>query len=199
MLEMDDYRFPAAMPQPTDDEYGVEPTVAHWSQLRKAADDSTVECYAVGEEVERAPFRLDADGWEDIVRRSPDDSVYKAAEADWVLSPTRGLRLVREHHEQIAARQQREDERIGRLNDPRRFTLQRLLFVLTLASLAFALGTRMQAFAGWGVFAGMVGLVALVTGAASRWLIGESAPAKLAWWTLMAVYLSASLFAFLPR
>lgn len=199
MLEMEDHRFPAAMPQPTDDAYAVEPTVAHWSELRKPSEQTAMECYAVGEEVECAPFRLDAQRWEDVVRRSSDDSVYKAAEADWVLSPTRGLRLVREHHEQIAARQRREDESIGRLNDPRRFTLQRLLFVLTLASFAFALGARMQSFAGWGLFAGTVGLVALITGAASRWLIGESAPAKLAWWTLVAVYLSASLFAFLPR
>ncbi len=192
---MEENRFPSPMPQPTDDAYPVEPPVSQWPDLTsgRPVPEATDE-YALGEEVERAPYRIDANTWQEIVAASdvdgPVDEPYAIAPQAGQ-PPTRGARLLAKHAERLTQEQRAADQIIGRVNDPRRFTLRRLLFIFTLASIVFAVGAQLPR----AVFAGTAGAAALAMALVSRWLVGESAPAKLAWWTLMAIYLLASLFA----
>lgn len=183
------------MPQPTDDAYPVEPPVAHWSDVKQARPNpEAADEYALGEEVSHAPYRIDADTWQEIVAahdaEGPGAEPYSMAPQSGQ-PPTRGARLLARHAERLSQEQRAADQIIGRLADPQRFTLRRLLFIFTLASVVFAVGAQLPR----AVFAGTAGAAALFMALVSRWFIGESAPAKLAWWTLMAIYLLASLFA----
>lgn len=179
------------MPQPTDDAYPVEPPVSHWSDLKPARPTpEAVDEYALGEEVSSAPYRIDANTWREIVAAPEVDAPYPVAPQSG-RPPSRGARLLALHAERSTREQRAADQIIGQLADPQRFTLRRLLFIFTLASVVFAVGAQLPR----AVFAGTAGLAALATALVSRWLVGDSAPAKLAWWTLMAVYLLASLFA----
>ena len=188
---MEENRFPSPMPQPTDDAYPVEPPVSQWPDL--PADRVTSEAsdeYALGEEVENAPYRIDANTWQEIVAAQEVDEPYTVA-PQLGQPPTRGVRLLAKHAERLTEEQRAADRIIGRLADSQRFTLRRLLFIFTLASIVFAAGARLPP----AVFAAVTGAAALAMALVSRWLVGESAVAKLAWWTLMAIYLLASLFA----
>jgi len=188
---MEENRFPSPMPQPTDDAYPVEPPVSQWPDLTSGRPTSeATDEYALGEEVERAPYRIDANTWQEIVAAREVDEPYAVA-PQIGQPPTRGARLLAKHAERLTQEQRAADQIIGRVNDPRRFTLRRLLFIFTLASVVFAVGAQLPR----AVFAGTAGSAALAMALVSRWLVGESAPAKLAWWTLMAIYLLASLFA----
>ncbi|MBA4018283.1 MAG: hypothetical protein C0483_14035 [Pirellula sp.] len=188
---MQEHRFPSPMPQPTDDAYPVEPPVSHVSDLQQSGPvPETVDEYAVGEELARAPYCVDANSWQEIVAATDADEPYAVA-PQIGQPPTRGARLLARHAERLTQEQRAADQVIGRLSDPQRFTLRRLLFIFTLASVVFAVGAQMPR----AVFAGTAGGAALAMALVSRWLVGESAPAKLAWWTLMAIYLLASIFA----
>jgi hypothetical protein len=81
----------------------------------------------------------------------------------------------------------------ARSSDPTRFTLRNLLMVITLASVILAIGVRFPR----PVFAGAVGLAALVTAVSASWLNRGGAAWQLAWWTLLGIYLMACGFAML--
>jgi hypothetical protein len=76
-------------------------------------------------------------------------------------------------------------------NDPARFTLRNLLFVITMASVVLAIGVRFPR----SHFAGAAGLAALLTAVSASWLRNSGAIWQLAWWTLLGIYLMACGFA----
>lgn len=80
---------------------------------------------------------------------------------------------------------------VAALDDPRRFSLRSLLFMLTLASFVLAAGIRIPRPA----FAGLVGTLSLITAVAAGRLKKSGATLELAWWTLFAIYLLAGAFA----
>lgn len=197
-------------PPPDGDEYGVSPFPKNWSEMTRPSDGTTPpEPYAVGEEVAETPFQPEAKTWREIVAATnrpaavgdggePDgpenggDRPYDVS-AQGAAIERRTSRWTLYTDEAAAKLQSRQDARIGTLSDPRRFTITRLLFVLTLASIVLAAGTQLPR----GVFAGVAGAATLLTAFFTRWFLGDSAFAQLAWWTLMSIYLIASVFSLL--
>lgn len=191
--------------QPTDETYDVAPRDAHWTELAREREEARrqAEVYEVGEEIAEAPYRLGAESWREIVagpqagsRATPISDPVSRDESYGVSQPVasagrRFARIESNRREWERREKQAALAKVGTWNDPRRITLRGLLFVFTLASLVFAVGARMPR----GAFAGAAGGAALLTALASRWLMGESAPAKVAWWTLMVVYVVASFCA----
>ncbi|MCE9604999.1 MAG: hypothetical protein K8U03_08870 [Planctomycetia bacterium] len=199
--------FPERDPSPVDppensgDEYEISPFPKHWSEMANPeGSESKPETYAVGEEVPEGPYHAEAKTWREVVAANgrprseagDDDRLYEVGPQ--TVAVQRRSRILALLREDVAAKlRANEDGRIGKLVDPRRFTLTRLFFVFTLASIVLAVGARFPR----GAFAGASGLAALATAILSRWLIGGSAIAQLAWGTLMAIYLLASLFSLL--
>jgi hypothetical protein len=189
-------------PPPDGDEYGVSPFPKNWSEMTRPSDGTTPpEPYAVGEEVAETPFQPEAKTWREIVAApnrpvqadNPDeDRPYDVATQGAAIE-RRTSRWTLYTDEAAAKLQARDDQRIGQISDPRRFTITRLLFVLTLASIVLAAGTQLPR----GVFAGVAGAATLLTAFFTRWFLGDSAFAQLAWWTLMSIYLIASVFSLL--
>lgn len=95
--------------------------------------------------------------------------------------------------EQNARQRVLADRRRRRLENPTQYTLRTLLIVLTGASVIFALGTRVPR----PVFAGLLGLAVFLTALCSSWIRHSGAWVRLSWWTLMAIYLLAGIFAVL--
>lgn len=195
-------------PPPDGDEYGVTPFPKNWSEMTRPGDGTTPpEPYGVGEEVAEAPFQPEARTWREIVAatnrparsESLDDEAGEEADRPYdvviqgAVIERRTSRWTLYTDEAAAKLQARDDHRIGQLSDPRRFTLTRLMFVLTLASIVLAAGVQLPR----GVFAGVAGAATLVTAFFTRWFLGDSAFAQLAWWTLMSIYLIASVFSLL--
>lgn len=85
--------------------------------------------------------------------------------------------------------------KIAGYDDPRRFTLRNLLLVLTLASVVLAAGIRLPR----SVFAGIVGMSALITAFSAGRLKKTGVTLELAWWTLLVIYLLAGGFAVRQR
>jgi len=209
--------FPEREASPIDpppdggDEYGLSPFPKHWSEMTRPSDGTPPpDPYPVGDEVAEPPFQPEAKTWREVVasthRPTPaaggdkeggDEQGENGSEGRPYDVSTQGAAIERRtsrwtlYTDKAAARlQAREDARIGRLSDPRRFTITRLLFVLTLASVVLAAGTQLPR----GVFAGVAGAAALLTAFFTRWFLGDSAFAQLAWWTLLSIYLIASVF-----
>jgi len=192
---------PIEPPPNAGDEYGLTPLPKSWSEISRP-DDGTVsrETYALGEEVTEVPFHPEAKTWREIVASAGQSHAADASgdESQYGLGPQSMIierrRQWSDYAAEVAAKMRgQDDDRIGRLSDPRRFTLTRLLFVMTLASIVLAVGARFPRQE----FAGVVGVVALFTALCSRWLMGSSALAQLAWWTLMAIYVIAGGFSLL--
>jgi hypothetical protein len=189
-------RTPVDPPADGGDEYGVAPLPKHWADVPKASDDEAQpETYEVGEEVTEAPYRTDANTWQDVVAgrssASDDEGYGVGPQAITLERRSRILSLFR-HDVQVKLREN-EDRRIGRVADPRRFTLARLLFVFTLASIVLAVGARFPR----GAFAGACGAAAFAMVLVSRSFLIGSAFAQLAWGTLTAIYILASIFSLL--
>lgn len=190
-------RTPVEPPSNGGDEYGVAPMASHWSDMPKPRDEeSRPETYDVGEEVAEAPYRTDANTWQDVVAgrssKPSDEEAYGVGpQAVAVERRSRILALFR-HDMQVQLRRN-DDRRIGRVADPRRFTLMRLLIIFTLASILLAIGARFPR----GTFAGAAGLAALAMVLVTRSFLIGSAVAQLAWGTLIVIYALASVFSLL--
>jgi hypothetical protein len=76
-------------------------------------------------------------------------------------------------------------------SDSSRFTLLGLLVLMTIASVVLAIGIRLPP----PVFAGVAGLVVLVSLAFSSLAKNSPALVVMIWWVLMAIYLLAVVFA----
>lgn len=151
---------------------------------------AAAEAYEVGPEVNDVGFAIGATTWKEAaagVRREVDEFGVEPP-APRQRSAVARL-LVRLHAERRLATTQ--DARIGTLQDPTRFTLRGLFFMLTFASIVLAVGSRLSRPA----FAGVCGAAAFVTLLLSRWFRGGGAFAQLAWWTLMIVYLLVAVLA----
>ena len=99
------------MPQPTDDAYPVEPPVSQWPDLTSGRPTSeATDEYALGEEVERAPYRIDANTWQEIVAAREVDEPYAVA-PQIGQPPTRGARLLAKHAERLTQEQRAADQR----------------------------------------------------------------------------------------
>lgn len=189
-------RTPVDPPADGGDEYGVAPLAKHWSDMPKPTNaDVGPEAYDVGEEVAEAPYRTDATTWQDVVAgrsSTGDDGSYEVGPQAMTLQRRSRILALFRHDVQVKLREN-DDRRIGRIADPRRFTLKRLLIVFTLASIVLAVGARFPR----GVFAGVSGAAALAMVLVSRTFLIGSAFAQLAWGTLIAIYILASIFSLL--
>lgn len=188
---------PVEPPSDGGDEYGVAPLAKHWSDMtRLDGDVPPSDAYGVGEEVAEAPFRAEGKTWREIVsgRGATSDGEEQYDVGTQSVAVQRRSRILALFRHDIAVQQrQNEDRRIGRVADPRRFTLTRLLYVFTLASIVLAVGARFPR----GAFAGVAGAAALITVFVSRSFLIGSAFAQLAWGTLIAIYVLASVFSLL--
>ena len=189
-------RIPVEPPADGGDEYGVAPLPKHWSDMPKPpGDEARPDDYAVGEEVAEAPYRTDANTWQDVVAgrsSTGGDGSYDVGPQAITLQRRSRILALFQHDVQVKLREN-DDRRIGRAADPRRFTLKRLLLVFTLASIVLAVGARFPR----GAFAGVSGAAALAMVLVSRSFLIGSAFAQLAWGTLIAIYILASIFSLL--